>query len=455
MRGIGGWCAIPLFWLITVAFSAQWTIGVYMCADNGMNEQANSDIAEMMAVGSSGSVNIVVQVDYAAWDTNPSCRRYYIKKNQKELLADLGEVDMADSATLADFIAFLKKSFPARNYFLIIWDHGNGWRAGYGPRRAVVIDESHTHMMGVAGGELASALRLGKKMLGRKITVLGFDACLMGTIEVATEVMDYCDYLLASEGLVGWEGFPYDDFFGKIVANPAVTTEELLKEMCADYGKRNSGEDVCLSAIFLPQLPRVINRINALCSTLSAVGDLRLARERVQTFGIDASRPPAVTDEQIDFIHFWQLVPSAGGCGLSAVAPLLSALDSLIIANAAYGDYRNARGVAAWFPYRYLSFKAKAAEYQELVFADSTPWLWFLNNYYSRDDVKPTQPEILNHRTGNRNDIRLWWSKSYDLAPVTYILYRVTEPETVFFDCAADLNNWQTEGWTLSTRYFH
>ncbi|MGQ9707362.1 MAG: clostripain-related cysteine peptidase [bacterium] len=434
------------------AQAAQWTVGVYMCADNGMSEQAYQDIAEMMRIGSTSEVNIVVQVDNAARDTNPNCRRYYIQKEHRELLADLGEVDMADTTSLADFIGFLGRRFPASRYLLIIWDHGNGWRAGYGPNRAVLIDESHWHMMGVAGGELNQALRNGVKKLGKKLTVLAFDACLMGCIEVAAEVMSACDYLLASEGMVEWDGLPYDAVLGRLVARPTATPEEFLPEMCLDYVASLPGDDVCLSAINMAQFKRMLKVLSLVLkdSVDPQSAGFRLARLGVQTFAQDATGPPAVEDEQVDFIHFWQLAPATG------VSTLRQTLNPLIVANATGGaNLANARGIAFWFPYRYLDFKARAFEYQALAFADSAPWLSFLNSYFGMDDVKPVQPKILSHRSGNRGDVRLWWSKAYDLSAVTYTIYQATGIQTVLLEHCDSLGNWEPNGWTLSSRYVH
>jgi hypothetical protein len=432
--------------------AAQWTVGIYMCADNGMSEQAYADIAEMMKIGSSSEVNIVVQVDNAARDTNPNCRRYYIQKDKRELCADLGEVDMADTGQVADFIGFLGSRFPAERYFLILWDHGTGWRAGYGPSRAVLIDESHGHMMGVAGGELRRALKNGVKKLGKKLAVLGFDACLMGCLEVACEVSSVCEYFLASEGMVEWDGLPYDAILGRLVARPTSTPEEFLPEMCADYVASLPGRDVCLSAIDMLQFERVLKVLSRVLrdSLDPGAAGLRLARTGVQTFAQDGTSPPRVSDEQVDFIHFWELAPQIGTSGLRQT------LNPLIVANATGGaNLGNARGLAFWFPYHYLDFKRKAGEYSTLAFADSAPWLRFLNSYFGRDDVKPLQPRILSHRSGNRGDVRLWWSKAIDLAQVTYTLYQARLPQTVLLERCDSLANWTSEGWTLSSRFAH
>ena len=60
------------------AAAPQWTVGIYMCADNGLNDQAYEDLAEMMEIGSTAEVNIIVQLDNAANDTHPGCRRMLI-----------------------------------------------------------------------------------------------------------------------------------------------------------------------------------------------------------------------------------------------------------------------------------------------------------------------------------------------------------------------------------------
>jgi len=405
-----------------------------------------------MTIGSTSEVNIIVQVDNAARDTNPMCRRYLIKKDRRELLANLGEVDMADTATLTEFIGFLGERYPADNYFLIIWDHGTGWRAGYGPSRAVLIDESHGHMMGVAGGELRRALANGTKKLGRKLTILGFDACLMGSVEVSAEVYPFCNFLLASEGMVEWDGFPYDGFLGRLCARPTALPKEFLPEMCADYVASFPGEDVCLSAIDMRQFERLIKLLPSVLrdSVDPQAPGFRLARLGVQTFPYDAASPPSPLDEQIDFIHLWELSPQTG------IGSLRSTLNPLIIANKFGGaNLGNARGLAAWFPYRYLGFKALAAEYQGLYLSDSVPWLVFLNNYYGQDDVKPSPAEILFSRSGNRGDVRLYWSRALDLSRVTYQLYRATGPAQFLLEHCDSIGAWQTDGWTLSTRNVH
>ena len=112
--------------------AARWTVMVYMGADNGMSDQSYVDLLEMAQVGSTSDVNIVVQVDHPETDSWPRPRRLRVEPNHLRVLAELPELDMADPVTLTDFVRFSRNQYPAENYLLVLWDHGNGWQVAQG-----------------------------------------------------------------------------------------------------------------------------------------------------------------------------------------------------------------------------------------------------------------------------------------------------------------------------------
>jgi len=428
--------------LFLPAAAAQWTVGVYMCADNGMSDQADIDIAEMQQVGSTEEVNVVVQVDRAARDPRPGCYRYFIKKDGADTIADLGEVDMADPTTLAGFADFLRRHYPATNYVLILWDHGDGWYSGY-RASAIFRDESNAHMMGVAGGEFAQAMAGVKQSLGKRARILAFDACLMGMVEVAAEVRDDCDYVLASEALVPWNGLPYDKFLDRLTSRPTRTPAELLPDVCRDYVEQYPNEQVTLSALDMRGLDRAIGLMKTTLSDSigASNAELRAARAAVQTIPGNSFH--------VDLIHFFEL--------LAGTLPdsLLASFRSAVIASEHGPDLGHVSGLAIWFPGNYLALKNSIASYMTLGFAGESGWPQFLNRYFGTDDVKPGQPAITKVRQGSRSDSRLWWNSCFDLAPVRYSLYEATRPEVVFNDYGDDLSNWIAPGWTTSTQQAH
>jgi hypothetical protein len=118
----------------------EWTIMMYMNGDNNLEEFALDNFLQMSDVGSTPQVNVVVQLDripgYVGaspdYDDWTQTLRFYVAKGTKpkstEAILDLGELDMGDPKTLADFITWCRKEYPAKKYMLVIWNHGQGWR---------------------------------------------------------------------------------------------------------------------------------------------------------------------------------------------------------------------------------------------------------------------------------------------------------------------------------------
>ena len=124
--------------------SKEWTFMIYMDADNNLEHAGILDLNEMEKVGSSDSVNIVVQMDRIdgtgyPWDDTSNgnwkkTKRFFvIPDSDPDVInsfevEDLGEMNMGKPATLDSFITWAKREFPARKYCLVLWDHGSGWQ---------------------------------------------------------------------------------------------------------------------------------------------------------------------------------------------------------------------------------------------------------------------------------------------------------------------------------------
>ena len=105
---------LSLFLLFNFAQARDWTIMVYMCADNGLDD--SFDLAEMMAVGSTPQAQIIVQTDNLPSHSPSTTCRYKVEKDSLILIADLGEKDMADVTVTTDFVKYCRSSYPANNY---------------------------------------------------------------------------------------------------------------------------------------------------------------------------------------------------------------------------------------------------------------------------------------------------------------------------------------------------
>jgi hypothetical protein len=108
------------------------------------------------------------------------------------------------------------------------------------------------------------------------------------------------------------------------------------------------------------------------------------------------------------------------------------------------------QGISVWFPNLYLAFKENYPEYEQLSFARDVSWLHFLNCFFHADDVKPSTASVLAAPAGSNNDVELAWSRSSDLAPVSYQVLQATNPASIFADPATSLDLWTASGFSLA-----
>ena len=127
--------ALSLAFAHTSHAKAEWTVMVFLNADNNLEEFGLEDFQEMAKVGSSDKLNIVVQFDrtpgYAKSTPDwTQTLRFRVTKDMKALpanaLADIGEQNMGDGKTLEQFVSWAMKEYPANHYMLDVWDHGQG-----------------------------------------------------------------------------------------------------------------------------------------------------------------------------------------------------------------------------------------------------------------------------------------------------------------------------------------
>ncbi len=188
----------------------DWTILVYMAADNGLNDAALADIIEMQAAEFSDDINVIVQVDYSEFNEITGAYRYHIYPDEKKLIDYLGEINSGDWHSITDFANWGFDKYPADKNALVLWSHGNGW---YPANRLLYPcfcpDEESQDSISISSGDLNNAI----KQINTHLNFLVFDACNMQTMEVITEIYPYVDYIIAAEDAVNTLGFPYHTIF--------------------------------------------------------------------------------------------------------------------------------------------------------------------------------------------------------------------------------------------------
>ncbi len=255
----------------------EWTVMVYINADNDLESAGIEDINEMEQVGSNSNMNIVVQIDRAeGYDASngdwTDARRYYIvpdmddKKINSKLLEDLGEVDMGDAKTLSNFVKFAISNFPAKKYLLVIWNHGAGWKAAdLKVNKGVSYDEQSGNNLDYWA--LKIALSNIKKYLGRKLDIVAFDACLMGMVEVAYQIKDFAKIMIGSEQTEPGDGWPYEEILQRLANNPKMQPKQLAEDIVEAYVKSYEGGiqgwgKVTQAAIDLEKINELVKKID-------------------------------------------------------------------------------------------------------------------------------------------------------------------------------------------------
>ncbi len=245
------------------------TVMVYMVGSD-LEERfsaASRDLKEMVQSGADPErVNVVFALGGCrGWTIVPlydgEMRVGALKSGgQVDWLDAAQQRDMAQPETLRYFIDTAMAACPAEHIDLILWDHGGGLY-GYGR------DSVSGNIMSVQ--DVAAAL---ESCSVERFEAIVFDACLMGSVEVAALLSPYCDYYVASEETMPATGLDYG-FLG-LESACGEETEPLLRDVCARYAA-SVKKDVPYSLAVLRT-----ERVPAVCEALDAFVAAGCARLR-------------------------------------------------------------------------------------------------------------------------------------------------------------------------------
>jgi len=381
----------------------EWTFMVYLDGDNNLEEAGIDDFLEMAQIGSNDKINIVVQFDrvyghdssYGDWETT---KRFYVTQDLTPDSAngiDIGEANMAATQTVIDFIGWAKENYPAKKYALVFWNHGGGWREPLKvkPHKAVCWDETSDF-------DCLYMAEVKEALSNNGADLIGFDACLMGMIEVAYQLKDYGDVAVFSQEVEPWDGWPYDTILSDLVGTPTMEAKELGKVIVERYMESYDESNVTQSAVDLKQLGTLATKITSFADSLEYYYDeLKTLRSKTD----HSSWAWAYAD----IYHFADLVSSIPEFKDSALS-LKSAISESIIAEGHGGDHPNFHGMNIYFP------KEEDWEYDDYVkdkvvdFPNHVTWDEFLVRFMSPATGTPVIKPL--YRVGTGTPYTLEWS---------------------------------------------
>jgi len=144
-----------------------------MAADNDLTNDARVNIQEMQSGFEEKGVNLIVFFD--PFDDLPHVLQ--IGRGSATRVKDYLEFNSADAVQMGHVLSELIELYPAQEYGLILWSHGTAWLPAGSMLRSFGDDRGR--QMNIR--DLAENLPL-------KFDFILFDACLMGSVEVAYEL---------------------------------------------------------------------------------------------------------------------------------------------------------------------------------------------------------------------------------------------------------------------------
>lgn len=342
------------------------TIMVYMCGTDleSRSGMGTSDLQEMLNADLGDNVNLLVYTGGCSkWQNNvvssTKNQIYLINNGKMKLLEEYKAVSMTDPNTLTTFIKWCDDNYPANRNMLIFWDHGSGSINGYG------YDEKFKTSGSMDLSEINQALKKSRVTFD----FVGFDACLMATLETALMLTDYADYMIASEETEPGVGWYYTDWLTALGKNTSMATVEIGKNIVDDFvetcAEKCRGQKTTLSVVDLAELEKTVpadfKDFAKSASELiqndeyKTVSDARYnTREFAQASAID----------QVDLVHL------AKNMGTEEGEALAETLLSAVKYNRTSNDMTNAYGLSIFFPYKKVSAVDNVVDTYEAIGMD-------------------------------------------------------------------------------------
>lgn len=364
---------------------AEWTILIYMAADNGLNNAALSDINEMENSVFSDNINIIVQIDNNQYNQYPGAVRYHVYPDSSDeitskIISLMGEIDSGDYNTLTSFANWGFNKYPSEKKALVIWSHGNGWYDYY---NRFCPDHESGSSIDIPDGDLRNAL----ERMNSKLDILILDACFMQTIEVLTEAYQYAYYIISSEDVVPTDGFPYDIVF--TAWEDYLSSEILASELVGFYlnsylpgGSQNSSIyyiPVTCSAVKTSRFPTLLNDLSNF-----AVNWITFANSDYFTQARNNCLEFNDLDSDIDIKEFfYELTQQDIPEELDELScNILENIEDVFIAQEFIDYMSESIGTAIlWYPENQDIYNNLLNEYQLLEFSN-TGWQIFLENTF-------------------------------------------------------------------------
>ena len=322
------------------------TLMVYMCGSDLENYggYASRDMTEINEA-CAGNKNVTVLIMAGGsrkWSNGQNASEITITEvgwRGSRTIKKLPSMNMGAPETLSVFLELGAELYPASNYALILWDHGGG------PLGGVCFDDQNGRDS-LTLKEISSAIQNSTFSKEKRLSWVGFDACLMATVETATYCSQFADYLVASEETEPTSGWNYC-FLNEISENydPVKVCSSIVNNY--SLGKEKS-ELLTISLIDLSKIPQLNDTITKLFEKLrsnvseQSFSRLSIARRKTKEYG------RTMTGTDYDLVDLYNLSENFRFAAPGEAQALCNQLRETVIHRE--GNQRDSNGLSIYYP---------------------------------------------------------------------------------------------------------
>lgn len=372
-------------WEETSDEAGTWAIYWYLCGSDLESdaEAATMDLYELQCVSLPENVQVIIETGGAQeWyheDVEAGQQgRYLYDSDGLTFLEAQPEADMGDPETLADFLSFCQENFPADHTMFLFWNHGGGSVSGAAFDEIYDYDSLTLDEMYQAFG---SVYELSEE--NPPFDVVGFDTCLMATIDTAWMLSDISHYLVASEEMEPGCGWSYDKWVQTLGDHPGIDGAALGQVICDSYmeGCEDIGmeQEATLSVVDLQKIQPLLYAYDELgkeALTLACEDSTFFAefgRRAVQTENYGGNTPDQGYTNMVDMGH---LVRNSEDLLPETAQAVLDGLEECVVYNVS-GAYRSeATGLSC-----YYSYNGDTDDFDAFTSISASPAFQYLYDY--------------------------------------------------------------------------
>lgn len=364
-----------------------WLFYTHIAAVNNLYPFAASDINEMKS-GTNPNVNTLIFLHGLQSNTRFSKKITVTSDKTYKEEKLMVSLDSGSTTTFLNGVKWALSQAPHDFLFIDLWNHGSGILNPVTKNtRGVCFDDISSNYL-TDKNLRTSFSEIVKLRKGKKIDILGFDACLMASIESHATYAEYVKYIVASEETIPGYGWGYKTVLNSLTNN--IQPQNFAAAMVASYKQtyNNVEADFTLSAVDSSKIKLLAQNVNSVAQTL--VNLLNEDQDFASVIKKSLNETVSYYESYyIDLGNFYQnLIKNLATSNLNIVVikinNLINSLNSgirllkqCVISNVAGPSKKNSMGISIYFPTDVVD-----PSYTQLYWTSQYPnWLNFLYKY--------------------------------------------------------------------------